>query len=85
VVVSAPRGDTKLEARVGTPRGRLLYSGTLERGQQVSFDEARVFLRLGRPANVDVVVDGRARGHLAPRWGTYVVTRNAVTRYRAGS
>lgn len=82
-LVVVAKGSTKLEVRAGGPAARLLYSGTVEKGQRpLRFDGERLYLRVGRPAALEVVVDGVARGRLAPRWGEYLVTRKSLQRYR---
>jgi hypothetical protein len=53
-------GDSWMEVRAGSASGRLLYSGTLERGQRKSFDGRRLHLALARPDNVSLRVNGSA-------------------------
>jgi hypothetical protein len=79
----ARNGNTGLEVRRGSPTGKMIYSGTLERGQTKRFTGARLALRVGRPQSVRVSVNGE-RGQLTPRWGTYLVTPNGLSRVDPG-
>ncbi|MDQ3379000.1 MAG: DUF4115 domain-containing protein [Actinomycetota bacterium] len=58
LVVRAVRGDSWMEVRAGSVSGQLLYSGTLERGQQKPFQGRRLQLALAEPENVVVRVNG---------------------------
>ena len=58
LVVRAVRGGSWMEVRSGSVSGRLLYSGTLERGQQKPFQGRRLQLALAEPENVVVRVNG---------------------------
>lgn len=64
VVLVAARGRCWLLVRSGSERGRVLYEGTLERGEEVRFRSRRLWIRLGAPWNVDLLVDGRLRSEL---------------------
>ena len=43
-----------MEVRAGSSGGKLLYSGTLERGQRKTFEGVRLQLALAEPQNVAV-------------------------------
>jgi cytoskeleton protein RodZ len=59
LVVRARDGASWMEVREGSVAGRLLYSGTLERGQQKRFTGRRTLqLALAEPDNVVVRVNG---------------------------
>ncbi len=58
LVVRAVRGGSWMEVRAGSVSGQLLYSGTLERGQQKPFQGRRLQLALAEPENVVVRVNG---------------------------
>ena len=58
LVVRAVQGGSWMEVRAGSVSGRLLYSGTLERGQQKPFQGRRLQLALAEPENVVVRVNG---------------------------
>jgi hypothetical protein len=64
VVLVAARGRCWLLVRSGSERGRVLYEGTLERGEEARFRSRRLWIRLGAPWNVDLLVDGRRRSEL---------------------
>ena len=79
----ARNGDTGLEVRRGSPTGKVVYTGTLERGQTKRFTGPRLAVRIGRPQSVRVSVNGE-RGQLTRRWGTYLVTPNGLSRVDPG-
>ena len=54
LTVRALRGGSWMEVRAGSTSGKLLYSGTLERGQRKTFEGARLQLALAEPQNVAV-------------------------------
>lgn len=58
LVVSAKAGSSWMEVRMRSGTGKLLYSGTLERGQQKTFTGRRLQLALAKPRNVSVRVNG---------------------------
>jgi cytoskeleton protein RodZ len=58
LVVRATTGPSWMEVRMQSGTGRLLYSGTLERGQAKSFAGRRLQLALAKPRNVSVRVNG---------------------------
>ena len=82
ITIWAYRGDTSLQVFRGSLSGKVLYTGTLERGQTQRFTDTRVALRIGKPQNVRVAVNGE-RAQLKPRWGTYLVTPNGLLRITA--
>lgn len=77
LAVRATEGNSWMEVRSATG-GKLLYSGTLERGQRQSFEGRSFQLALARPQNVVVRVNGN-RVEL-PKGTTFVVTSQRVTR-----
>jgi hypothetical protein len=78
LVVRAVGGDSWMEVRSGSAVGKLLYSGTLERGQSKSFQAKRVQLALSEPGNVTVRVNG-SRVAL-PAGTAFVVTSRRIVR-----
>jgi len=82
LVLTAARGDSFLQVRNGGVAGKLLWEGTLEQGQTQRFTGARIAVRIGRPQNVRVAVNG-SRAQLTRRWGTYLVTPNGLLRIAA--
>ena len=77
-VVGANAGNSWMEVRLTSSAGKLLYSGTLERGQHKSFDGRSLQLALRAPDNVTVRVNGN-RVEL-PAGTTFVVTARRITR-----
>jgi hypothetical protein len=76
LVVRALGGDSWMEVRAGSAAGRLLYSGTLERGQRKRFDGRRLHLALAKPANVSLRVNGRTAD--LPAGTTFSVTARRI-------
>ncbi len=54
------RGDTFLEVRETEAGGRLLFQGTLERGETQGFTAARLWLNVGSPVQLRATVNGIA-------------------------
>ncbi len=59
LLVSATKGATFMEVRVGAADGVPLFSGTLERGRSQRFTRKTLYLSVARPTNVVVKVDGK--------------------------
>lgn len=78
LVVRAVGGGSWMEVRLGSETGRLLYSGTLERGQAKVFEGRRLQLALAEPANVQVRLNGN-RVDL-PAGTSFVVTARRIAR-----
>ena len=83
IALWAARGDTRLEVRKGSLQGEVIHTGTLEQGQTKRFTGPRLAVRVGRPQAVNVSVNGQ-RAVLTPRWATYVVTPNGLSRVDPG-
>lgn len=60
LVVRAVSGASLLEVRRGGPSGRVLYTGTLERGQMQRFQEQRLWMHVGTPESLEVTLNGQA-------------------------
>ena len=56
--VRSVKGDSWMEVRAGSGTGRLLYGGTLERGQSQRFVQKKIYVAFGNPENVSVKVNG---------------------------
>jgi hypothetical protein len=78
LVVRAVRGGSWMEVRAGSMASRLLYSGTLEVGQQKRFQNGQLQLSLAKPANVSVRLNGN-RVEL-PAGTAFVVTSRKIVR-----
>ncbi len=77
LLVQATGGDCWLQVHADSASGKLLYQGTLERGQQQLFEDKVLWLRLESPANVLVKLNGN-RVKLAPAvkaQGVFVTAR----------
>jgi transcriptional regulator with XRE-family HTH domain len=61
VRVEAARGDCWLQVRRNGPQGVTLYSGTLTRGQAEAFKGKVLWLRLGNPPAVRIIVQGKTQ------------------------
>ena len=66
---TAARGDSWLQIRSGSSRGRTLYEGLLPLGETVRLRSKRLWIRFGAASNVDLAIDGR-RTRL-PAFGTF--------------
>jgi cytoskeleton protein RodZ len=78
LVVRAAQGSSWMEVREVSSSGKLLYSGTLERGQHKSFDGRSLQLALAEPQSVVVRLNGN-RVDL-PQGTTFLVTSQRITR-----
>jgi hypothetical protein len=78
LVVRATEGSSWMEVRASTSSGKLLYSGTLEKGQRKSFDGSSLQVALAKPNNVTVRLNGNKVE--LPRGTTFVVTSQRVVR-----
>jgi hypothetical protein len=78
LVVRASTGSSWMEVRQTSSAGKLLYSGTLERGQRKSFEGKSLQLALAEPQNVLVRLNGN-RVDL-PNGSTFVVTSQRILR-----
>jgi hypothetical protein len=77
LVLAAVAGASWMEVRQGSVSGKLLYSGTLERGQRKTFQGRRLQLALAEPENVAVRLNGK-RVEL-PAGTTFAVTARRVS------
>ena len=78
LVVRAAQGSSWMEVREASSSGKLMYSGTLERGQHKSFDGRSLQLALAKPQSVVVRLNGN-RVDL-PQGTTFLVTSQRITR-----
>jgi hypothetical protein len=76
LVVRAVDGSSWMEVRSGSMTGRLLYSGTLERGQHKRFQGAQLQLAIAEPTSVSVRLNGN-RVEL-PAGTAFVVTSRRI-------
>jgi hypothetical protein len=58
LVLRAVRGSSWIQVHAGSATGRVLYQGTLERGQRQTFVSRRLWLRVGRPAALSAKLNG---------------------------
>jgi hypothetical protein len=66
LVLTAARGDSWLQVRANGASGPVKYEGTLQQGQQLAFSRRpflyrRLWVAVGKPANVVAKVNGRIR------------------------
>jgi hypothetical protein len=76
LAVRALAGSSWMEVRAGSISGRLLYSGTLERGQRKFFEGRSLQLALAKPDNVAVRLNGSKVD--LPAGSTFVITARRV-------
>jgi cytoskeleton protein RodZ len=81
MIVTAPYGDSWMEVRASTGAGEVVYQGTVQRGQgPLRFvRHRRLFVRIGRPGNLRLRLNGRVR-NLPTEPGSFIVTSRGVTR-----
>jgi cytoskeleton protein RodZ len=79
--VTAPFGDSWMEVHANNAAGKLLYQGTVNRGQRLLFvRHRRLIVSIGRPGNLRIRVNGRVRNLRTTEPGTFVVTTRGVSR-----
>jgi cytoskeletal protein RodZ len=78
LVIAAVDGSSWMEVRVGSSAGRLLYSGTLEKGQRKTFQARRLQLAVAEPDNVAVRLNGN-RTEL-PAGTSFTITARRIAR-----
>ena len=78
LIVTAKRGNCWLQVHRGSATGRILYQGTLERGQRKLFTGQRLWITLDRPENLSTILNGHTR--LLPVGGvkTLIVTPQGI-------
>ena len=73
MVVTGSRGDSWVEARIGSATGKSLYAGVVAQGQTVRITAPVVWVTFGAAGNLDLRVNGRS-----PVPGTFRGTITAV-------
>lgn len=66
---TAARGDSWFQARLRSFSGRVLYDGTLTRGETVRIRARRLWIRFGAAAHLDLTINGRPVR--LPAFGTF--------------
>jgi cytoskeleton protein RodZ len=62
MIATGAFGDSWMEVYAGSPGGRLLYKGTVQAGHPIRFVRyRRYFVRMGRPRNLRMQVNGHIR------------------------
>jgi cytoskeleton protein RodZ len=82
MIVTARRGNCWLEVHSGSATGRILFQGTLERGQRKLFSGRKLWITLDRPENLGTILNGRSRVLPAGGVKTLIVTSRGI---RAGA
>jgi hypothetical protein len=79
LIFTARRGNCWLEVHSGAATGRILFQGTLERGQRKLFSGRKLWITLDRPENLSTILNGHTR--LLPRGGvkTLIVTARGIS------
>jgi hypothetical protein len=73
MVVTGSRGDSWVEAKIGSATGKSLYAGVVAQGQTVRITAPVVWVTFGAAGNLDLSVNGRS-----PVPGTFRGTITAV-------
>jgi cytoskeleton protein RodZ len=78
LIVTAKRGNCWLEVHGGSATGRILFQGTLERGQKKLFTGRKLWITLDRPESLSTILNGHTR--LLPGGGvkTLIVTSRGI-------
>jgi cytoskeletal protein RodZ len=78
LIVTAKRGNCWLEVHSGSATGRIIFQGTLERGQRKLFSGQTLWITLDRPENLGTVLNGHSR--ILPGGGvkTLIVTSRGI-------
>jgi hypothetical protein len=76
--VLAAKGPCWLQVHRGSATGRILYQGTLERGQDQVFTGKRLWITLDRPENVITFLNGRHKSLPLGGPKTLIVTPTAI-------
>ena len=78
LIVTALRGNCWLEVHSGSATGRIIFQGTLERGQRHVFTGRKLWITLDRPENLRTILNGHTR--VLPGGGvkTLIVTSRGV-------
>ena len=82
LIVTAKRGSCWLEVHSGSATGRILFQGTLERGQRKLFSARKLWITLDRPENLGTILNGQSRVLPAGGVKTLIVTSRGI---RAGA
>jgi hypothetical protein len=59
LALTAARGDCWLSVRADAPDGKVLYEGTLASGRTIRLEGARLWVRLGAAANLELTLNGK--------------------------
>ncbi|MGH3038301.1 MAG: helix-turn-helix domain-containing protein [Gaiellaceae bacterium] len=85
LVLTAARGGSFVQVRNGGVNGRLLWEGTLERGQTQRFLKfPRLWLDLGRPRNLNARLNGRRLENFPTEPAVVIVTAKGVRTLSTG-
>jgi cytoskeletal protein RodZ len=78
LILKAKRGNCWLEVHSGSATGRIIFQGTLERGQRHVFQSNKLWITLDRPENLGTVLNGHSR--VLPGGGvkTLIVTSQGI-------
>ena len=78
LILTAARGDCWLSARSGSADGRILYEGTLLSGRSLRLNGARLWVRFGAAANIDLTLNGKKIAALPAGTGDVVATATGI-------
>jgi cytoskeletal protein RodZ len=79
-VISAARGRCWLLIRTGSPTGPILFQGMLEQGKTLRYRlQHALWVRMGRPANLDISLGGHAVTGLPASPGNVLLTRSGAS------
>jgi hypothetical protein len=77
--IAATRGRSWVSVRVGGPTGRILFQAILQRGRKLHYTLGpRLWVRMGRPGNVDILLGAARVGGLPAQPGNVLLTRSGA-------
>ena len=77
--ITASRGRCWLLVRTGGPGGQILFQGVLAQGQTLRYPLGRrLWVRMGRPGNVDISLGGHRVNGLPAQPGNVLLTRDGA-------
>ena len=78
LIVTAVRGNCWLEVHSGSATGRIIFQGTLERGQRHVFTGRKLWITLDRPENLRTILNGHTRVLSGGGVKTLIVTARGI-------
>jgi hypothetical protein len=78
LIFTAKRGNCWLEVHSGAATGKILFQGTLERGQRKVFLAQKLWITMDRPENLGTILNGHSRRLPSGGVKTLIVTSRGI-------